>query len=74
MIYSDIPLEICVRLETNPRTVNKPVLTVWCYKGTEESGLQWQHYYILMHIYEVQSCPNKQFVKGNIENSFDNLE
>ena len=40
MIYSDIPLEICVRLETNPRTVNKPVLTVWCYKGTEESGLQ----------------------------------
>ena len=30
--FPDIPLEICVSYNTNPRTVNKPVVTVWCYK------------------------------------------
>jgi len=35
----DIPLEICVRQEVNPRKVNKPVITVWCYKASPESGL-----------------------------------
>jgi len=35
----DIPLEICVRYDTNPRLVNKPVLKVWCYKTKEEGSL-----------------------------------
>jgi len=35
----DVPLEICVRYDTNPRLVNKPVLKVWCYKATKEAGL-----------------------------------
>jgi len=35
----DIPLEICVRYDTNPRLVNKPVLKVWCYKAKSEGPL-----------------------------------
>ena len=36
---ADIPLEICVRYDTNPRLVNKPVLKVWCYKAKTEESL-----------------------------------
>ena len=39
ILSADIPLEICVRQEVNPRKVNKPVITVWCYKASPESGL-----------------------------------
>ena len=36
---SDIPLEICVRYDTNPHTVSTPVVNIWCYKPSKESGL-----------------------------------
>jgi len=36
----DIPLEICVRYDTNPHKVSKPVVKIWCYKTTPESGLE----------------------------------
>eukprot|EP00092_Neocalanus_flemingeri_P003368 GFUD01003606.1.p1 GENE.GFUD01003606.1~~GFUD01003606.1.p1 ORF type:complete len:393 (+),score=117.05 GFUD01003606.1:114-1181(+) len=35
----DIPLEICVRYDTNPRLINKPVLKIWCYKAKAEGSL-----------------------------------
>jgi len=28
----DVPLEICVRLNTNPQKVSNPVLKIWCYR------------------------------------------
>merc|ERR1719376_2071877 len=35
----DVPKEVCVRSQTNPRKVQKPVLKKWCYTPSEESGL-----------------------------------
>lgn len=35
----DIPLEICVRYDTNPHTVSTPVVNIWCYKPSKQSGL-----------------------------------
>jgi len=34
----DIPLEICVRYDTNPRLVNKPILKIWCYKAKKDGS------------------------------------
>merc|ERR1719334_2303676 len=36
---TDVPKEVCTRSQTNPRKVQKPVITKWCYTPTEESGL-----------------------------------
>merc|ERR1739840_66645 len=35
----DVPKEVCTRSRTNPRKVQKPVITKWCYIPSEESGL-----------------------------------
>ena len=35
----DVPKEVCVRSEGNPRRVTKPVVKKWCYTPTPESGL-----------------------------------
>ena len=35
----DVPKEVCVRSQTNPRKVQKPVIKKWCYTPSEESGL-----------------------------------
>ena len=35
----DVPKEVCVRSQTNPRKVKKPVVKKWCYVPSEESGL-----------------------------------
>ena len=35
----DVPKEVCVRKEVNPRRVSKPVVKKWCYTPTPESGL-----------------------------------
>ena len=35
----DVPKEVCVRSQTNPRKVSKPVVKKWCYTPSEESGL-----------------------------------
>merc|ERR1711962_1278340 len=36
---TDVPKEVCTRSQTNPRKVQKPVITKWCYTPSEESGL-----------------------------------
>merc|ERR1712106_758039 len=35
----DVPKEVCVRSQTNPRKVQRPVIKKWCYTPSEESGL-----------------------------------
>merc|ERR1711892_1587221 len=35
----DVPKEVCVRSQTNPRKVQKPVIKKRCYTPSEESGL-----------------------------------
>ena len=35
----DVPREVCVRVRTNPRKIQRPVIKKWCYVPTQESGL-----------------------------------
>merc|ERR1711962_1720159 len=35
----DVPKEVCTRSQSNPRKVQKPVITKWCYHPSEEAGI-----------------------------------